>query len=154
MSMASPETGMSYFSAEISYGSQWVDLNDTDRFQIAADGTRDNVTKTWRKVTAQSPFLGGTYLIHAVPELVSETVGLWIRGVDQAALAEAVSLAETLFTQFSYRIRWVFDGYRETWDCQLADINISQSQVWAHNMMAKAQFTVPRMPEVTREVFE
>jgi hypothetical protein len=56
-----------------------------------------------------------------------------------------------LFEQYDFRIRWTFDEYREYWRCQLADATVGRGQVWTHNLMASAQFMVPRYPDVTRE---
>jgi hypothetical protein len=56
-----------------------------------------------------------------------------------------------LFEQYDYRIRWTFDDYREYWHCQLADGTYSRGQVWTHSLMAKAEFNIPRYPDVTRE---
>jgi len=144
-------SGLDYMSAEISYGSRWVNLNDGDTYKIAGDSTRDTTSKTWRKVTAESPILGGNYLIHAVPEMVSEQIGVWVYGTSQTDVSENLFGLTDLFEQYDYRIRWTFDEYRETWRCQLADTAMSRGQVWTHSTMAKAVFTVPRYPTVTRE---
>jgi hypothetical protein len=144
-------TDLTYMAVEVSYGSTWVDLNDQERFKISAEGTRDGVAKSWRKITAQSPFLGGNYLIHAVPEMVMETVGVWVYGQDQTDVADNLFFLLELFEQIDYRIRWTTNEYREYWRCQLADATISRNQVWTASTMAAASFAVPRYPDVTRE---
>jgi hypothetical protein len=111
------------------------------------------VAKTWRKVIADSPILGGNYLIHAVPDMVSERVGVWIYGGDQVEVSDNLRWLQQLFEQYDYRIRWTLDDYREYWRCQLADATYSRGQVWTHNLMAKAEFTVPRYPDVVTERF-
>jgi hypothetical protein len=146
-------TGLDYLAAEISYGSRWVNLNDGLNYKIGAEGTRDSVSKTWRKVTADSPILGGNFLIHAVPEMVSETISVWIYGQTQSEVADNLFMLTDLFEQYDYRIRWTLDDYREYWRCQLADATTSRNQVWTHSLMAQAQFMVPRYPDVTRERF-
>ena len=40
---------LGFLAVEVSYGAQWVDLNDGEKFKIAAEGTRDATAKTWRK---------------------------------------------------------------------------------------------------------
>lgn len=147
-----PSFGLSYTAVEISYGSRWIDINDQVRFRISSDGTRDSSQKSWRKTTAQSAVLGGNYLVHAVPDMVNEQVGVWIYGSTFAELAENHDLLLTLFEQIDYRIRWTFNDYREYWRCQLADSVSSRAQVWTHNQMAQAVFTVPRYPDIDREV--
>lgn len=140
-----------YVGCEISYGSQWVNLNDTINFKIGADNTRDGTSKTYRKTSVQSPVLSGSYLVHAVPDMVSEQISVWVYGEDQTNLNDNVSFLQTLFEQWNYRIRWTFDEYRQYWECQLADINISQNQVWTHSQMAQLSMTIPRFAEITSE---
>jgi len=145
------KTGLDYMAVEISYGSRWVNLNDKLIYEISADQTRDSTAKTWRKVIANSPILGGDYLIHAVPEMVGEHISVWVRGTTQTEVADNLFHLTDLFEQYDYRIRWTTDEYREYWRCQLAEATTSRGQVWTHNLMAKADFTIPRYPEVTRE---
>jgi hypothetical protein len=143
-------SGLDYMAAEISWGTRWVNLNDNEVYRIGAE-TRDSTTKTWRKVIADSPILGGNYLIHAVPDMVAEQVSVWVYGQSQSEVSDNLFMLAQLFEQYDYRIRWTFDEYREYWRCQLADSSMSRGQVWTHNLMAKAQYTVPRYPDVTRE---
>jgi hypothetical protein len=145
------KTGLEYLAVEVSYGSRWINLNDGETFKISGDGTRDQTAKTWRKVVSESPILGGNYLIHAVPEMISETISVWVYGDDQTEVADNLFLLTDLFEQYEYRIRWTLDEYREYWRCQLADATTSRGQVWTHSLMAKADFIVPRYPNVTRE---
>jgi hypothetical protein len=149
--VSEPETGLDYLAVEISYGSRWVNLNDGEVYKISADQTRETTTKSWRKVTADSPVLGGNYLIHAVPEMVTETIGVWVHGRTQSEVADNLFGLTRLFEQYDYRIRWTTDDYREYWRCQLAESAMSRGQVWTHSMMAAAHFSVPRYPDVTRE---
>ena len=140
-----------FLAVEVSYGAQWVDLNDGEKFKIAAEGTRDATAKTWRKFTVQSPFLGGNYLVHAVPEMVMENISVWVHGQDQTDLADNLFFLDELFEQVEYRIRWTNDEYREYWTCQLADGTSSRNHVWTHSRMALSSFQVPRYPNVFRE---
>lgn len=143
--------GLSYMACEISYGGAWVNLNNHDQFVINAASTRENSQRSWRKITTTSPVLGGNYLIHAVPEMVSETISVWITGNTQTDLADNLSFIDELFEQFDYRIRWTYNEYREYWRCQLAEASTSQGQVWTHSQMAMATYQVPRYPSVDRE---
>lgn len=144
-------TRLDYLAVEISWGSRWINLNDHIRYQIAADGTRDNTSETYRKTTVQSPILGGEFLVHAVPEMVTETLGIWIYGETQTDLSENFAYARELFSQWSFRLRWTLDDARETWNCQLPDANSSRNQIWTHNLMARQSYTIPRFSEVTYE---
>ena len=141
--VSEPEPGLKYLAVEISYGSRWVNLNDGEVYKISAEGTRDSSAKTWRKVTADSPVLGGNYLIHAVPDMVTETVGVWVYGNSQSEVADNLFGVTRLFEQYDYRIRWTLDDYREYWRCQLAEGSMSRGQVWTHSHGGRA---LPRCP--------
>ncbi len=145
------KTGLDYLAVEVSYGTRWVNINNGETYKVSGDGTRETTSKTWRKVTADSPILGGNYLIHAVPEMVSETVGVWVYGTTQTEVNDNLFSLTELFEQYDYRIRWTFDEYREYWRCQLADATTARGQVWTHSLMAKADFSIPRYPDVTTE---
>jgi hypothetical protein len=149
--VSDPEPGLGYLAVEISYGSRWVNLNDGESYKINGDQTRDTTSKSWRKVTADSPVLGGNYLIHAVPDMVNETIAVWIYGQSQSEVADNLFGLNMLFEQYDYRIRWTLDDYREYWRCQLAEAAMSRGMVWTHSLMAMASFTIPRYPDVTRE---
>lgn len=144
-------TGLDYMAAEISWGSRWVNLNDRLIYRISGGDTRETSSKSWRKVTAESPILGGNYLIHAVPEMINEQISVWVYGGSQSEVADNMFTLLELFEQYDYRIRWTFDDYREYWRCQLADAALSRGQVWTHSQMAKAEFTIPRYPDISRE---
>ena len=144
-------TGLTYLAVEISWGTRWINLNDGLNYKISGEGTRDTTAKTWRKVVADSPILGGNYLIHAVPDMVAEQIGVWVYGQDQTEVSDNLFGLQDMFEQYDFRIRWTFNEYREYWRCQLADATLSRGQVWTHSLMAKAEFAVPRYPDVTRE---
>jgi hypothetical protein len=128
-----------------------VNLNDGVVYKISGESTRESTQRTWRKVTADSPILGGNYLIHAVPEMVGEQISVWVYGQTQTEVSDNLFNLTDLFEQYDYRIRWTFDEYREYWRCQLADATMSRGQVWTHSLMAKADFAIPRYPDVETE---
>lgn len=150
-SVTEDRAGLEYLDVEITVGGEWISLNDGEKYRINAQSTRDNTTKSWRKVTAQSPVLGGDYLVHAVPEMVTEQVSVWIYGQDQTDLNDNFWNLESYFEQFSYQLRWTLNEYREYWLCQLSEVSSSRGQVWTHSTMAMSSFQVPRYPSVTRE---
>ena len=146
--------GLEYMAVEVSWGSRWINLNDHVKFKVGSQATRDAASKTFRKTIAQSPVLSGSYLIHAVPEMVQQQMSVWVYGSDQTDLADNFFELEELLQQWSFRIRWTFDNYREYWNCQLADLVSSRSQVWTHSLMASVQATIPIYPEIEREALE
>lgn len=151
MTTTQDATGLQYLGCEVTLGTRWVNLNDHANYRIAASPTRETTQQSWRKTTAQSPILGGTYLVHAVPDMVSEQIAVWVYGSNQTEVSDNLFTLVGLFEQYDYRVRWTFDEYREYWRCQLADISISRGQIWTHSLMAQATFTIPRYPDVDRE---
>lgn len=145
------QEGLQYLAVEISYGSQWININDGERYLINAQNTRDSTQKSWRKVETTSPVLGGSYLVHAVPDMVTEQISVWIYGDTQTDLADNFFLLDQLFEQYDYRIRWTFNEYVEYWRCSLAQGQSSRGHVFTHNQMAMSTFSVPRYPDVARE---
>lgn len=143
--------GLDYLAVEVTFGSRWVNINDGVVYKISGDQTRDTTQKTWRKTVADSPVLGGNYLVHAVPDMVNETIGVWVYGTSHSEVADNLFGLNSLFEQYEYTIRWTTDDYREYWRCQLAEASMSRGQVWTHSLMAAAHYTVPRYPDVTRE---
>lgn len=145
---------LDYLAVEISWGSRWINLNDGATYRISAQGTRDTGARNWKKTTVESPVLAGNYLVHAVPDMMTQQVMVWVHGDSQTELGENYHTLLDLFSQWSYRLRWTLDEYQETWNCQLADASVSRNHVWTHSLMAAATFTVPVYPDVERVSFE
>lgn len=145
-----PAPGMGSFALNIDYGGRWIDLNDSLNYKVGA-GTLTQSPVTWRKVVVTSPVAEGSYTVHAVKEMVSEQVEIFVHGANQWEMQLNVKQLEELFGRLDYRLRLDFDDYREYWKCQTAEYITERSQVFAHNGMAKLTFTVPRFPTVTIE---
>jgi hypothetical protein len=139
------------FMFEISSGQYWVSLSDGMRYYVSPEefGTH---TQTLRRITAQSPFYEGTYLIHAVRENVQENVVVHVLGVSQNDVTENLLLLEELISQPSFKLRLTMQDHVETWSCQQADYVIERGHIMMHNTRATMRLSVPRLPEVTYEV--
>lgn len=142
---------LGYFKVSATYLGSWIDLNDGIDYRLASDPSLANVTKPRRKIVATSPVLDGEYLLHATTGMMVESMKWWIYGEDQADLASNLLQLESIFDQFDYRVRVNFDNYQETWTCQLADVTIERSQVYAHSLMAGLTAQIPRFPTPVRE---
>lgn len=148
---APKEKGLAYLGVEVSFGSRWIPINDGQTYRVSSEQSRDTSAKSWRKTLADSPILGGNFLIHAVPDMVMEQMAVWVYGSDQTEVSDNLFTLISLFEQYDYRIRWTLNEHREYWRCQLADSSMSRGHVWTHNLMAVAHFQIPRYPDVTRE---
>lgn len=142
---------MSEFDVEVSYGAEWVSLNDQLNFRVAVEGF-GNKTQTRRRITAASPYYDGTFVIHTTQENVEEAISVWVYGTSQNHVTENLLMLETLFDQATYNIRVRMDDHQETWLCWPADYSIDRSHVMAHNVMALMKLTITRMPAVSYEV--
>jgi len=139
------------FSMEISYGAQWIELNDHERYIVHAE-TLQQRQKSFRRITASSAIVEGDVLVHSVADMITETVKVIVSGQDMIDMHDNVSELEALFEQFSYTIRVTKNDYREAWTCQAAPaINVEGGQVYLHNAMAIVSAQVPRYPAVVRE---
>lgn len=139
------------FTAEISYGLEWVSLNDHLNFKLAADefGTR---AVTLRRKEVSSDFYDGSFLIHTTKENVHEVVSIWVHGGTQNEVTENLLMLEDLFSQPTYQIRIRFGDHRETWICMSADYAIERTHVYMHNGIALFKATVPRKPNMINEL--
>lgn len=139
------------FNFEIHNGSYWVSISNGLRFYIDPDGFGEHA-QAQRRITAQSPFYEGTYLVHSVRENVQETVTVGVLGSSQNEVTENLLMLEELITQPSFKMRLTMQDHAETWSCQSADYTISRGHVLMHNIRATMRISVSRLPEVTYEV--
>ena len=139
------------FSALISYGDQWVNLNDGYRFKFRADGYGQK-QQTLRRITVDSPYFDGTYSIHTTKENVSESVMIEVRGATQNLVTENQLLLLDCVAQDTYQIQLDFEDHRETWQCEPADFMVDRSQVMLHNKICTVTLTIPRLPDPRYEL--
>jgi hypothetical protein len=145
-----PDPGFQSFQLAIDWGGRWLDLNDKLNYEVGGEFMSQS-SVTWRKVQVTSPVTEGSYTVHAVREMVTEQVQLYVRGANQFEMQLNIKRLEELFGRLDYRLRLDFDDYRETWSCQTAEYTYERSRVYAHNGMAVFTASVPRFPTVAVE---
>lgn len=143
-------TGLRSYNMSIDYSGGWIDLNDKLNYQVGAESMQQSQV-SWRKVQAQSPVTEGSYTIHAVREMVTENIQIYVRGGSQWETQINLAKLEELFSRLDFRLKFNFDDYQEYWRCQTAEYSTQRSQVYTHNTMAVFTAQVPRFPTVTRE---
>ena len=131
--------------ASVSSPTGWIDLNDHERYELEAT-SRNNRSVKFRRQEVTSPYLPGTWLINAVPDMISEVVSVWVRGTSHFDLTRNVSALEDAFSQLSFTIRWATDDSYEEWMCQLSDYTIATQREYQHARVAKFTAEVPRYP--------
>lgn len=126
-----------------------IDLNDHSHYAVSAQSTRENTSTAYRQILATSPALAGQYLVHSVPDLVTETVGIWVLGATQTALQANYNALRAAFESWTYQLAWTWADYSEHWNCNaVTSMTIDMSQGMLHNYMAHVTLTVPRFPTV------
>jgi len=139
------------FLVELSIGNQWVAVSDGRDYYMGPEDFGDKAYQM-RRITAQSPFFDGTYLVHSVKENVSETLSIHVLGSSQNQVTENILLLEEIINQPSFRIRMTMGDHRETWKCQRADYTIQRGHVMMHSTRAVMKIQVSRFPDVSYEV--
>jgi hypothetical protein len=126
-----------------------TDLNDGTDYKVSAQDTRQSIERTYNQITATSVALAGEYLVHSVPEMVSETVQLWVYGTTQTQVFARYQALITAFENPTYQLAWTFADYSEHWNCNAAkQIVANISQTMLHNYLAQVSVSVPRFPTV------
>lgn len=126
-----------------------LNLNDGTAYAVAGDSTREQVAVSYNQVTATNPTMAGQYLVHSVPQMVSETVKIWVYGTSQVQVQQRYQALKTAFENWAYQLHWTFADYSETWNCNaVTQLNSEMGASMLHNYMAAVTLTVPRFPAV------
>jgi hypothetical protein len=123
-----------------------VDLNSYP-YQLT-DDTLTDVAVQWRRQEIQSPFVAGSFLVNALQENSTVTVGVYVRGDSHSDLDANLDRLVEAFSQFSYRMYWAIGDwdYFEVWTCMPADYTVQTTREYRHARMAVMRAEVPRMP--------
>jgi hypothetical protein len=156
MTLKPPIDDMS-FTMYVSNGDgTWLDINDGTKYKVSADSIGSNAV-TWRKTEVTSPYVEGKFLVHAVKDMVSNGLTVWVTGYPynnhasgQNQLQTNIDDLITPFEQISYQIKYTMGNMQIVWDCQTADHSVEMSREYVHAMMVPVKFTVPRFPTATR----
>jgi len=127
----------------------WLNLNDKSNYVVAGDSL-GNVATSWRKTEVQNPYVEGKFLVHAVKEMVTEDIKVWVSGSSQSLLRDNIDAIVDQFSQLSYQVKFNFGNSQITWNCQTADYSIEMTREYMHAMYVPVKFSVPRFPTVIR----
>lgn len=125
---------------------RWIDLNDRLNYQLEGSsfGERSVTVRTGELTNA---LVSGSFATAALPENITETVAVWVRGsssYDVRAKEEALADA---FTQVSYRFLKRVGNASEYWICLPASYKIATQREFLHAGISLFTATVPRRPE-------
>lgn len=101
-----------------------LDLNDGVKFTLGQNVNVGSVT--WRKETAQSPFVQGRVPVHEVKDASESTIVVYVLGATHAALnANLKELLDAFTEQYSYILRINVEGSDNQWECERADYEVA-----------------------------
>lgn len=136
-------TGLSIVTADGT-----IDLNDHTGYAIGAD-SRNQTQLSYSQIKATSPALAGEYLIHSTPQMVTESVQVYIYGLTQTSVQTRYKALMAAFEHWSYQLAWSWGDYSEHWNCNaVASVNANFGQGMLHNYMGLVTLSVPRFPTV------
>jgi len=122
-----------------------LDISDNVRYRLA-DMTLGNRSVSFRRQQATSPYLPGTWTISAVPDTISENVGVYVYGTSNAELRLRLDQLTDCFSQLNYFMSWENEDDSYIWMCQVADYQVDTRREFQHATMALCTFEVPRYP--------
>lgn len=135
---------------EIHNGIRWMSLNFSP-YRLGARTLSDE-TQTKNRLSSSSSMFDGEWIFHTTKSNVSETIEVYVSGETPAETnIKAAELIEA-FEQPMYNVRFRIDDYQETWRCFEADYSINRSHTMLHNNKIVVTFSVPRLPNVQRDV--
>lgn len=144
-------TKLDYFDIEVFTGSRWMSLNDHVNY-IVGSTSLGETSQTFSKITSKSSMYDGEWVVHATKDNVNETIQVYVLGATHSAVEDNRTIAINAFTQLSYNIRVSVGNHVETWRCFPADYNLDRGHIMAHNFRETLTFSVPRYPNVVREI--
>lgn len=122
-----------------------LDINDRNVYRLEASSIGSSQV-TYRRQQATSPYVPGTYTVNAVPETITEVVGVYVYGNDHYDLRKLLERLTAAFTQMVYTVFWEVENDSYAWRCEIADYTVDTRREFRHSTMALATFQVPRYP--------
>ena len=129
----------------------WLDLNDHVNYYVGANSF-ESYAQTWRRTMATSPYMEGSYQIHAVPENGNEMVTVYCLGATYAETIAAAELVLDAFKQHSYKVLRTIESVTQIWDCYTADYTVKLANTYVNSKMATIEFSIPRLPTYTTNI--
>lgn len=128
----------------------WLDINDHRHYELHPDSLTGQQVRH-RRMTAQSPYVPGSFTVQSVPENVEERVSVWVRGDSHHDMMTALRVLGEAFSQLQYTMEWTLEDHRFYWQCQVADYQVESQREFLHARLSRLTAQVPRTPEVYSE---
>jgi hypothetical protein len=137
-----------HFTCKITGPQGWINLDDHQCYIVTADSFANSQT-TWRRTQVQGPYVAGKFTVSAVPDQVTEQIGIYVLGTSQADLQQNLADLIDAISQPFFQLMWSMDEAVYSWDCDTADYSIEYTTptLFARQITVKLQ--IPRNPLVT-----
>ena len=116
---------------------------------IARDGWNIG-ENSYRRITAESPYINGRTLVHRVADTQTSTLKLRIKGSSQADLYDRMNELAIAFSQFSYTLTINVNGRKWSFLCETADMSAgdggSVNDLMLRSNIQYLNFTIPHTP--------
>ena len=125
-----------------------LDLNDKTTYGVMAAGPG---AKSWRRQTAESPFMHGRALVGAVLDTEVAPLRIRVKGSTDSVLNTNLNALLRAFEQFTYDLTLTIEGVTYTWRCEPADYTIGDRGGEINTFVRLANqewvsFEIPRNP--------
>lgn len=104
-----------------------------------------------RTTYAESPYVIGKTLTHAVKDLMTSTLIIRVEGTDHSDMMDKTEELCEAFEQFAYTLTIIIDGESYTYACDTADYSIGDGgqldDLWLRSATQLVSFEVPHKPK-------
>lgn len=114
---------------------------------ITPDGVFGSGQTVQRRVTSESPMVGGRYASSIVEDQRVGNLAVHVGSPNEAGLQALVQTVITAMTQFRYTLAWQWGGLSGTWQCEAGDWMLGTGgmldEEWLADHQQAVYFTVP-----------
>lgn len=125
-------------------------LEDETKGYELEKSTREEQAVTWRKQEVTNPWVGGSYVVTAVPENVTEKLAVWVTGATHLQLQDRIAELTRRVSQPAFYLDWSLGGVTDRWYCQYSDYSIRTSQEFLIATTALVSVSLSRLPQTVR----
>lgn len=126
-----------------------LEISTSNGYYVARDGFGPG-EQVLRRITAESPYVSGRILTHAVKAQETTVINLRVKGNTSNEMWSKIEILQAAVAQFSYTITFNLDGYEKTWRCEPADVTIGEggqfNDLWIRSNTQKMSLSIPHLP--------
>lgn len=125
-------------------------ITPEDGYYIQRDGFGPG-ERTWRRISAESPYVHGSFLTHAVIDQEISTLKIRVAGTTELQMTQRINALIAALTQFSYTLTIdIGETFHYVLSCEPADYTIgdggSVQDMWLRNRTQILTFDIPHRP--------